>query len=124
MPLFIDLNYMGKIVRILLNMWTLKIENVKLSVTEKAAILFSGILIAIIGMAFGFMMMLLGLMALVLFLNIYFPAYCGCLIAFVLSAIMLAVIVRLRRVLIVDPVTRFMSKLLLTNTNENGNDEN
>ncbi len=124
MPLFIDLNHMGKIVRILLNMWTLKIENVKFWITEKAAILFSGILIAIIGMAFGFMMMLLGIMALILFLNMYIPAYCGCLIAFVLSAIMLAVIVRLRRVLIVDPVTRFMSKLLLTNTNENDNDEN
>lgn len=87
----------------------------KLTAVEKMAILLSSIaLIAVIGVVGAFILSYLGKTLVMAIADATGAEWIGNLVVAALFFVVLLVVVALRKMLIIDPITRFVTKLFLT----------
>lgn len=101
---------------------SLKIDGWRLLATEKATVALSTMIFGAIVLLLGMYLMLFLSMALVHFLTKYISIIWAYLVTGGFFAIMLLIVVVLRRHLIVDPMARFLSRLFLNQPDSNDNE--
>ncbi len=104
----------GGIYRVVVQYLRLLLEDARLSAAEKMTRLFAGVALAAILLIFGTMIILFISFAVSMLLAEFISELGAFLLVAAFYVIALIIIILCRRVLIEDPIARFVSKLILT----------
>ncbi len=93
---------------------SLSIENIRLTVAEKVIVLLTVILTAALVLIFGSIAFFFIAVAVANFLTIWLPAWVAYAIVAVVNIVVLLVVLLLRRRLIINPISRAISRIILS----------
>lgn len=106
---------MQQLKRLVERLISLKIENLKLTAAQKLTVLLGMTAIAMTGLILGALAITFMSLALARYLSAIMPLYCGYLIVAGILIILFIVILIFRRVILLNPIARFLSRLFFEN---------
>lgn len=96
-----------------LNWLNLEIRYIKLTVAEKMTILMASVFLLLLSLLIGMVILILLAWALVDYLQFFMAPSLACLAASGVLALLVLIVFLLRRPLVLNPIARFVSKLLI-----------
>lgn len=103
---------MATIKKMLMRLLRLYVSEVRLTVAEKLTVVFAGAVMLLILLVLGVFALAFLSGALVSALALVLPQWACYLICFGLFAVLMVIVLAMRRVLIIDPIARFVSRLV------------
>lgn len=106
----VSMKFTGQVVKRFLR---LGLDNMRLTLTEKLTVLFSAMAFFVIAIALCAFVLVFISVGVVKLLTLSMPEHFACMLVSVVYMIVFGVLYVLRRKIIVDPIARFLSRLLV-----------
>ncbi len=90
-----------------------EIENIRLSIAERLTVMLASVSLCVICAIIVLIMFIFLSVGIAMMLSCVMPVYCACIVLALFHIVILFAIVIFRRILVIDPIARFVSRLIV-----------